>query len=147
MTWDPREDPRLRYLVSGGSVFAFNMALAWVVFSRPSVEASQGLRNLANVLVAEASLLVAFVLHDRITWRTHRRVDLLRRVWRFHLVSLVGMVGRTLVFALLDYVGAHWVVSTVGSIVVAALCNFVGYSRLVFAAPPEGRREERSGAD
>jgi putative flippase GtrA len=126
------DDNRVRYLLTGAVVALFNFAFAWCLFHLDFFTATALKRNIANAIATEASLLFAFVLHAKVTWAERRAGTLLFRITAFHIISGVGLIARTITFAVLDSLGAGWFISTFVSIGVAVPCNFIGYDRWVF---------------
>ncbi len=129
-------DRRVRYLIIGLLVAAFNLAAASVLFAAPALRGTGPGRNFANATATEVSLLFAFVLHAKITWAQRPAGTLHMRLLAFHIVSGLGIVARSLTFAALDFAGVSWLPATVLGICVAIPCNFVGYDRWVFQRLP-----------
>ena len=88
-------------------------------------------RNVGNVVTTEVMVVVAFLLHRRFTWAGRER-GFWRPLLSFHLVTGVGMVGRFVVFALVDALGAGPMIATLVSIPAAVVVNYLGYDRIVF---------------
>ena len=78
------------------------------------------------------SLLLAFVLHSKVTWSQRQQEGLLTMLISFHAVSCIGLIHRFLTFAIVDAFWGNWVVSTLVSIAVVIVWNYMGYDRMVF---------------
>ncbi len=139
------QDQRARYIVVGLSVLGANLTLALLVFSFDLFLSSALWRNVGNVLVTEAAVIVSFFLHRRFTWPSDEQ-KLLQRFLKFHAVTGLGLVCRFTAFAALDALGARPMVATVIAIPVAVVVNYFGYDRIVFSkSKSAAHANERSG--
>ena len=97
--------------------------------------------NVANLLSIEISLLLAFLLHGRLTWPDARRESgsglaaALRRLLSFHAVTLSGVALRALLFYALSLTGIAYTLNALLGIALVVGLNFLGYDRLVFRRP------------
>ncbi|MFT3928199.1 MAG: GtrA family protein [Myxococcales bacterium] len=120
-----------RYGMVGVAVLGFNMGLAALAFRVPSLNDTALARNVTNVVVTEIALMFAFVLHRRITWGAGES-GFWRSCLSFHVVSSVGLALRFGMFYLLDGLGFAPMLTTLASMLVAIVFNFLGYDRMVF---------------
>jgi glycosyltransferase involved in cell wall biosynthesis len=109
-------------------------------------------QNIANLLSIEASILVGFWLHGRITWRHRFRSFLAaaRGLGIFHTVTGISVLARAGLFYALSLTGLDYRLNALAGIAVAVLLNFVGYNRLVFTKAlrdDAGPRSAQSGSD
>lgn len=139
-TWNDR---RFRYLLAGGTVYLFNLAVAAALFSLPGAQGTVWTRNITNVIAIEITLIFAFHIHSWFTWRTGF-TQYWKRIIRFHLVSFISNGARVLVFLLLDLAGFHWAVSTILSVTLAAVMNLFGYDRLVFRTKRDDENSKKN---
>jgi dolichol-phosphate mannosyltransferase len=96
------------------------------------------LKNLANLLSIEISIVYHFVLSRAWTWRDAPRKegrDLIAQCLSFHAANLVGMAARVIIFATLERLGIYYIFNVTVGIGVAAAVSFVLYDRIVFKRP------------
>jgi dolichol-phosphate mannosyltransferase len=97
------------------------------------------LRNVANVVALECSLLASFLIYRSWVWTAG--VWTLRDVlWRqlplYHISVGTALISRILiVFPLLDWLGVNYAMNTLIGIVLNAAINYVISDRLVFKQP------------
>ena len=125
------EGKHYRYLLVGMLVFAINYEMARWVFQLDYFKGSLWQKNLGNFLAMESALLLSYPLHKRITWLEGWE-DFLPKLLRFHAISFLGILIRILAFASLAYLGFGWSISTIVSIVLVVLINFLGFDQFVF---------------
>lgn len=130
---------KIRYVISGLLTLGFNLLLAMGAFSIPGVKDDLVLKNIANIVVTEISLLFSFFAHTIITWQSPGFESFARRIIAFHIVSATSLAIRFALFALLVYLGAHWFVATFSTIITVLVINYLGYDRFVFGRG--GRKE------
>ncbi len=121
----------------GGSAALVNF-LFMVLFVEFLGFKSYFLKNLANVLAMEASILYNFFLCRLWTWGDAPRKkgkDLLAQMGFFHLAALSGIAIRIVLFALLEKWGLFYLVNVANvafGIGAAASINYVLYDKIVF---------------
>lgn len=125
------EGKHYRYIIVGIVVFGVNIWVAQYVFSLEILKDSPYNRDLANVISLEIALLFSFLPHKWITWLEGSE-NFWKRLLEFHLLSLPGIFIRILLFGILNYIGFHWMISTILSTSVVILMNFVIFDNFVF---------------
>lgn len=96
------------------------------------------LKNLANILSIEISIIYHFVLSRAWTWSDapkKKGKDLIAQCISFHAANLAGMAVRVLMFAALERIGVFYVLNVVLGIGVAAVMSYMLYDRIVFRMP------------
>jgi len=93
--------------------------------------------NIANLISIEIGLLVAFVLHRRVTWGSFlgeldTKPSVLGQLFRFHGVSFFSVLTRAVLFYGLSLMAVPYRLNVLIGIAVAVTINFLGYDRLVF---------------
>lgn len=125
----------VRFLFCGGITAAFNIGLIYILIDFLGLN-TPVLRNVANVLAIEISLIFTFFVYKIWVWSggTWKIRDVLgREIPLFHVSSGVAVSIRSfLIFPLLDWLGFHYVVNTLLGIVVGSILNFVACEKLVF---------------
>jgi putative flippase GtrA len=92
---------------------------------------------LATAIAVELTVLHNFVWHQRWTWRDRRsrsRLDVLTRLWRFHVLNgFVSLAGNLAIARVLTgEFGADPVASNIAAIIVCSMVNFAASEVLVF---------------
>lgn len=120
-------------------IVGFSAALVNLLFMTFFVEImgfkSFYLKNLANILAIEISILYNFVLSRRWTWSDaplKQGKVLLAQVGSFHVAALMGIVLRVILFAAMEKWGLFYLVNVAFGIGVAAVINFFIYDKFVF---------------
>ena len=125
----------IKFLFGGGVAAAFNLLLIfvlieWFGFTTPL------LRNVANIIAIELSLILSFFIYRIWVWPGG--------VWRFsavlfkqlplyHLSAGMAVLLRVLiVFPLLDRLGVDYGINTLIGILLSAIVNYLISDRLVF---------------
>lgn len=96
------------------------------------------LKNLANILSIEISIIYHFVLSRAWTWSDapqKKGKDLIAQCVSFHAANLVGIAARVIIFATLERLGIYYILNVILGIGVAAVASFVLYDRIVFKRP------------
>lgn len=92
------------------------------------------LRNVANFISVIVGLLVAFMLHSKITWRyrfsSHQ--EMAYKLLMFYLVSVFSIFLRMFAFYVFDRAGMDYKLNVIIGIIIIIVINFFGYDRLVF---------------
>jgi len=121
----------IRYFFNGCFIFGVNLALVYFIYKIPATTASSFSKNITNILIIEIVLLISFPIHNFHTWKDGSE-NLLKKLIKFHLVAVSGTILRLIAFWIIDKMGAHVYVSSVGSMLVVVIHNFLGYSFYVF---------------
>ncbi len=124
-----------KFLICGGVSAAFNLLLIFLLidvlgFNTPA------LRNLANAISIELSLVFSFFVYRIWVWTggtwTVREV-LLRQLPLYHIAAGTAVLSRIfLVFPLLDWLRVSYTINTLVGVLLNAVINYVISDRLVF---------------
>lgn len=125
------EGKHYRYIIVGFFVFFINLLVAEQIFKIDYFLGNQLKRNLGNLITIEIALLISYPLHKWVTW-LEGWDNFFPKLLYFHSISLLGIIIRILIFAILDSLGLHYLLSIIISILVVILINFVGFDRYVF---------------
>ena len=93
------------------------------------------LKNAANILSIEISILYHFIISRLWTWHDAPRKKgktLLGQFISFHVVNITGMIIRVIAFAVLEKLGVFYIVNVTIGICLAAAVSFILYDRIVF---------------
>ncbi|MDF5724194.1 MAG: glycosyltransferase [Rhizonema sp. PD37] len=138
-----------KFLIGGGVAAGINLLLIfglieWLGFHTPT------LRNVANAVSIELSLLASFFIYRIWVWPggawTVREV-LWRQIPLYHVSAGTAVVARIFfIFPLLDWLRINYVINTLVGVLVSAVLNYLISDRLVFKTPvhPSGRQAEFS---
>jgi dolichol-phosphate mannosyltransferase len=138
-----------KFLVGGGVAASINLLLIfvlieWLGFNTPT------LRNVANAISIELSLLASFFIYRIWVWPggawTVREV-LWRQIPLYHVSAGAAVVARIFfIFPLLDWLGVNYAINTLVGVLVSAALNYLISDRLVFKTPvrPSRRQAEFS---
>jgi dolichol-phosphate mannosyltransferase len=134
-----------KFLVGGGVAAAFNLALMfflieWLGFNTPF------LRNVANVVSIEISLIFSFFVYRIWVWPggawTVREV-LWRQIPLYHISAGTAVVARIFfIFPLLDWLGINYAINTLVGVLISAALNYLISDRLVFKTPAQHSRRQ-----
>jgi len=140
----------IRFLLGGGVAALLNLVLISVLIEYLGFD-TPWLRNVANVIAIEISLLFSFVIYRIWVWPGggwSLRSLLLRQLPLYHMAAGLAVLLRSLVlFPLLDYLGVSYGVNTLAGVLLSASLNYMISDRLVFSSreshradlyPPEG---------
>ena len=124
-----------RFLFGGGVAAAFNLLLMYGCFDALGWD-TVTLRNVANVISIELSLLLSFFIYRTWVWSGgvwNAREVLLRQLPLYHVSAGAAVVLRVFaLFPLLDWLGIGYGVNTLVGVLVSATINYVLSDRLVF---------------
>jgi dolichol-phosphate mannosyltransferase len=139
----------VKFLFGGGVAAAFNLLVIygfihWLGFNTPL------LRNVANALAIELSLILSFFIYRIWVWPggnwSFKQV-LIRQLPLYHVSAGSAVLLRILVlFPLLDWLGVNFAINTLVGVLASSVLNYVISDRLVFSdgsqtegiARPEG---------
>ncbi|MGH2412209.1 MAG: glycosyltransferase, partial [Microcystaceae cyanobacterium] len=135
-----------KFLVGGGVAAVINLLLIfglieWLGFNTPT------LRNVANAVSIELSLLASFFIYRIWVWPggawTVREV-LWRQIPLYHVSAGTAVVARIfLIFPLLDWLGVNYAINTLVGVLVSAALNYLISDRLVFKTPVQHSQARR----
>lgn len=135
-----------KFLVGGGIAAVVNLLLIfvlieWLGFNTPT------LRNVANAISIELSLLASFFIYRIWVWPggawTLREV-LWRQIPLYHVSAGAAVVVRIfLIFPLLDWLGVNYAINTLVGVLVSAALNYLLSDRFVFKTPVQSSPARR----
>lgn len=127
-----------KFLIGGGVAAVVNLLLIfglieWLGFNTPT------LRNVANAVSIELSLLASFFIYRVWVWPggvwTIREV-LWRQIPLYHLSAGAAVITRIFIlFPLLDRLGVNYAINTLVGVLLSAVINYLISDRLVFKTP------------
>ena len=123
-----------RFLIAGLSAALVNLFFM-VLFVEAFGFTTYILKNLANILSIEISILYHFTVSRFWTWHDAPRrkgKNLLGQFISFHVVNITGMIIRITTFAILDKLGMYYILNVTVGICLAAAVSFILYDRIVF---------------
>jgi dolichol-phosphate mannosyltransferase len=136
--------------MGGGIAAAFNLAIVALLIENFGFDTAL-LRNAANVIAIELSLLLSFAIYRAWVWPGGKIVPrelLFRQLPLYHVSAGLAVLLRVLlIFPLLDWLGVSYGVNTLIGVLVGASLNYLISDRLVFRLqgssetdlyPPEG---------
>jgi dolichol-phosphate mannosyltransferase len=126
----------VRFMFFGGSAAIVNVFLMFALV-RLSNWNTPWLRNMANVVAQEISLLYSFVVYRIFVWKAIDGVfhqSLRSQVLRYHFSAGAATLTRSiLIFPLLDLFSVHYAVNTFIGAGMSCLMNYMISSRYVFS--------------
>lgn len=127
-----------KFLIGGGVAATINILLISSIIEKLGFN-TPVLRNIANVISIEFSLLASFFIYRIWVWPggawTIREV-LWRQIPLYHLSAGTSVIVRIfLVFPLLDWLKVNYIVNTLVGVFLSASINYLISDRLVFNSP------------
>lgn len=124
-----------RYLICGGVTAVFNVLLISIMIEFFGLN-TPALRNIANVLAIEISLIFSFFVYKIWVWSggswTIQRV-FLYQIPLYHISAGISVIARSLIlFPILDWLGINYSLNTLIGIIVGAILNYKISDKLVF---------------
>ena len=122
-----------------GLLVAISQMLAIILLVEMLGFKSEFLQNVANIISIEVSIISGFILHSLFTWHYKfcSKLELFRKIIRFHLVTGISFLARVVIFYLLQKMGMDYRLNSFIGIVIAVMINFFGYKFLVFTKRKE----------
>ena len=123
-----------RFLLFGLSAALVNLALIFVLIEVFQLS-SPFLRNVANIISLELSLLYSFVVYRLFVWNSVSgyKQGVLSQIVRYHMSSGGTLTLRSFVlFPLLDLLGVHFLVNTLIGVVAGCVLSYLLSDRYVF---------------
>jgi len=136
----------LKFLIGGGVAAVLNLVLIfWLIdklgFNTPL------LRNIANVISIELSLVASFFIYRIWVWPGgvwSIREIVLRQLPLYHLAAGVAVLCRIfLIFPVLDWWKVDYVINTLIGVIISATLNYLISDRLVFNNSSRRSRNQR----
>ncbi len=131
-----------KFLIAGLSAAFVNLSVM-VIFVEVFGFKTYFLKNLANIVSIEISIIYNFMLSRAWTWNDtplKKGKDLLGQCISFHVANLTGLGIRIILFAFLEKLAVFYILNMLLGIVVAAFVSFVLYDRIVFKRPVNEKR-------
>lgn len=124
-----------KFFVGGGISAVINLMLIFALIEWAGLN-TPTLRNIANIISIELSLLASFFIYRIWVWQggswTAREV-LFRQIPLYHVSAGAAIVVRILfIFPFLDRLGVNYVINTLLGVLVSAILNYVLSDRFVF---------------
>ncbi len=135
----------VRFLFFGGSAAVVNLLLMELLVQYLNWNTAL-LRNAANVVSVELSLLYSFLVYRLFVWRDV--ADSFQRTWfqqltRYHFSAGTSVLIRwCLLFPVLDGVGVDYRINTILGAALSCMINYALSNRFVFNAHPEVESQE-----
>jgi dolichol-phosphate mannosyltransferase len=126
-----------RFLIVGISAAFVNISIM-VLFVEGFGFKTYFLKNLANILSIEVSIIYNFMLSRAWTWSdtpSRKGRDFLGQCVSFHVANLTGLVLRVVLFAFLEKFAVFYVLNMMFGIVLAAFVSYILYDKIVFKRP------------
>jgi len=123
-----------RFITVGISAYIVN-AVFMIIFVEILHFSSYLLKNMANILSIEVSILFNFLLSRKWTWQDAPRkqnVKLLLQFIAFNLAALAGVIIRILMFALLEKWEINYLLNMTFGITLAASVDYLFYNKFIF---------------
>ena len=125
----------LRFLFFGGSAALLNVVLMYGLVDVLGWD-TWALRNAANVVSVELSLLYSFVVYRHFVWNSQQgefqRSPLRQLVWYHGSAGLAVLTRWLILFPGLDILGVNHLVNTIFGAALSCVLNYVLSSRFVF---------------
>jgi dolichol-phosphate mannosyltransferase len=125
----------VKFLLGGGVAAAFNLLLIFILIEWLGFDTSL-LRNLANIIAIELSLILSFFIYRIWVWPGGVwRIDsvLFKQLPLYHVSAGTAVLLRVLiVFPLLDKLEVDYGINTIIGILLSAIINYLISDRLVF---------------
>ena len=125
----------IKFLVGGGVAALVNLFLIfalveWLGFN------SESLRNIANIIAIELSLLASFFIYRIWVWTggSWKFKDVIfRQIPLYHLSAGTAILSRIfLIFPILNWLGINYLINTLIGVLISASINYIISDRLVF---------------
>lgn len=135
----------LRFIIGGGIAAAFNLLLIFLLIHEMNFS-TPFLRNLANLISIELSLLLSFFIYRIWVWNGGSWVVkdvLFRQLPLYHISASTAVFVRIfIVFPILDWLGVNYGINTLIGVVFSATLNYLVSDKLVFQSPAKQQPNE-----
>ncbi|WP_297497244.1 glycosyltransferase family 2 protein [Thermococcus sp.] len=119
MRWEGELDRLLKFSLVGLSGVLVNEGFLWA-FVHLSWD-----KYIANIPATELAILNNFLWNDIWTFRDLRKRPLLQRLLSFHAAALTGALFQWLVYAILVWIGMHYLLANLVGIVLSFVVRFI----------------------
>ncbi|MDH6099097.1 glycosyltransferase [Anabaenopsis sp. FSS-46] len=128
----------IKFLLGGGLAAALNLLLIFVLIEKLNINTAF-LRNIANVVAIEISLVFSFFIYRTWVWTGgiwSIREVFLRQLPLYHVSAGVAVIIRIVfIFPILDWLGVNYAINTVIGALVSASINYLISDSFVFKTP------------
>jgi len=136
---------KIKFVLTGGVAASFNLLLMICLVEVLGFDTAI-LRNVANAISVELSLIASFFLYRLWVW-PGGSWEIRQMVWEqlplYHMSGGVAVINRIFfVFPFLDWLGIHYALNTLVGVMLSVTINYVLKDRLAFQTPdlsPEAR--------
>ena len=134
-----------RFLLGGGLAAALNLVLIFLLVDNVGFD-SAVLRNLANIISMEISLVASFFIYRIWVWPGGSwkiKLILFNQLPLYHLSAGLSILLRTLViFPVLDWLGVNYLINTLVGVLTSAAINYIVSDSIVFKKSDRATSEE-----
>ena len=128
----------LKFLIGGGVAAVLNLLLIFLLIEKFGFNTPL-LRNIANLISIEISLIFSFFIYRMWVWTggvwTFREV-ILRQLPLYHISAGAAVIIRVFIlFPTLDWLGVKYTVNTIIGVLLSASINYLISDRFVFKSP------------
>jgi dolichol-phosphate mannosyltransferase len=123
-----------RFIVVSGSAVLLNLLLLYLLVHYLGFDSSLK-QNVANIISMEISIIYNFFLSRAVTWKDRYREkgrSFYIQILKFHITIGITILFRMGLFALLQWLGVHYMINATIGIASSALFNFFVYDALIF---------------
>ncbi|MBG1244854.1 glycosyltransferase [Nostoc sp. NZL] len=130
----------LKFLLGGGLAAALNLVLIYLIIEKLGFN-TPFLRNIANVVSIEISLIFSFFIYRTWVWTGgiwNIREVLFRQLPLYHVSAGLAVITRILfIFPILDWLKVNYAINTIIGALVSASINYLISDRFVFKTPTQ----------
>jgi dolichol-phosphate mannosyltransferase len=130
----------LKFLLGGGLAAALNLALIYLIIGKLGFN-TPFLRNIANVISIEISLIFSFFIYRTWVWTGgiwNIREVFLRQLPLYHIAAGVAVITRILfIFPILDWLRVNYGINTLIGAVLSASINYLISDSFIFKTPTQ----------
>ncbi|MFS0516257.1 glycosyltransferase [Nostoc sp. UIC 10607] len=130
----------LKFLLGGGLAAALNLVLIYLIIEKLGFN-TPFLRNIANVVSIEISLIFSFFIYRTWVWTGgiwNLREVFLRQLPLYHVSAGLAVITRVfLIFPILDWLKVNYGINTIIGALLSASINYLISDRFVFKTPTQ----------
>ncbi|MBD2251219.1 glycosyltransferase [Nostoc parmelioides] len=138
----------LKFLLGGGLAAGLNLVLIFLLIEKLNFDTAF-LRNIANVLSIEISLIFSFFIYRTWVWTGgiwNLREVVLRQLPLYHVSAGLAVITRVfLIFPILDWLRVNYAVNTLIGALLSASINYLISDSFVFKTPRKQNRDDLQG--
>ncbi|MEH1887480.1 glycosyltransferase [Nostoc sp.] len=137
----------LKFLLGGSLAAALNLALIYLIIEKLGFNTPL-LRNIANILSIEISLVFSFFIYRSLVWTGgvwNLREVFLRQLPLYHVSAGAAVIARIfLIFPILDWLKVNYGINTIIGALVSASINYLISDRFVFKTPQKNHNNSQT---